>query len=163
MKLVEQFGEQSFDAVYAIEATVHAPTWEGVYGEIKKVLKPGGIFGVYEWCMTDTWDATNPSHKELAHKIEIGNGIPEMRSINSAREALKKVGFEIIHEEDLADRPDEIPWYYPLEGDIFKAQTAWDLLTCWRTSGSGKFVTHHALWWMEKVGIVPSGTWECFV
>jgi hypothetical protein len=29
--------------VYAIEATVHAPTWEGVYSEIKKVLKPGGI------------------------------------------------------------------------------------------------------------------------
>jgi hypothetical protein len=29
--------------VYAIEATVHAPSWEGVYGEIMKVLKPGGI------------------------------------------------------------------------------------------------------------------------
>lgn len=29
--------------VYAIEATVHAPTWEGVYGEILKVLKPGGV------------------------------------------------------------------------------------------------------------------------
>lgn len=29
--------------VYAIEATVHAPTWEGVYGEIFKVLKPGGV------------------------------------------------------------------------------------------------------------------------
>lgn len=62
MKLVEKFGENSFDAgifplfqlvflwrdvlcstVYAIEATVHAPTWEGVYGEILKVLKPGGV------------------------------------------------------------------------------------------------------------------------
>ena len=43
LKLSEQFGESSFDAVYAIEATVHAPTWEGVYGEILKVLKPGGI------------------------------------------------------------------------------------------------------------------------
>jgi sterol 24-C-methyltransferase len=61
MKLSEQFGENSFDAggcfatfrkhliltaltsVYAIEATVHAPTWEGVYGEIMKVLKPGGV------------------------------------------------------------------------------------------------------------------------
>jgi sterol 24-C-methyltransferase len=43
MKLSEQFGENSFDAVYAIEATVHAPTFEGVYGEILKVLKPGGI------------------------------------------------------------------------------------------------------------------------
>ena len=30
-------------SVYAIEATVHAPTWEGVYGEIMKVLKPGGV------------------------------------------------------------------------------------------------------------------------
>ena len=29
--------------VYAIEATVHAPSWEGVYGEIFKVLKPGGV------------------------------------------------------------------------------------------------------------------------
>ena len=43
MKLAEQFGENSFDAVYAIEATVHAPEFEGVYGEIMKVLKPGGI------------------------------------------------------------------------------------------------------------------------
>lgn len=29
--------------MYAIEATCHAPTWEGVYGEIFKVLKPGGV------------------------------------------------------------------------------------------------------------------------
>ncbi|KAJ6624435.1 S-adenosyl-L-methionine-dependent methyltransferase [Mycena sp. CBHHK59/15] len=43
MKLEEQFGKNYFDAVYAIEATCHAPTWEGVYGEIFKVLKPGGI------------------------------------------------------------------------------------------------------------------------
>lgn len=43
MKLREQFGENSFDAVYAIEATCHAPSWEGVYSEIKHVLKPGGI------------------------------------------------------------------------------------------------------------------------
>ena len=43
MKLSEQFGENSFDAVYAIEATCHAPNFEGIYGEIHKVLKPGGI------------------------------------------------------------------------------------------------------------------------
>ena len=43
MALAEHFGENSFDAVYAIEATVHAPSFEGIYGEIKRVLKPGGI------------------------------------------------------------------------------------------------------------------------
>lgn len=43
MSLSELFGENSFDAVYAIEATVHAPNFEGIYGEIMKVLKPGGV------------------------------------------------------------------------------------------------------------------------
>lgn len=66
MKLTEKFGENSFDAgmnpksfhafftdviyraqpVYAIEATVHAPTFEGIYSEIKRVLKPGGVVSV---------------------------------------------------------------------------------------------------------------------
>ena len=36
--------------VYAIEATVHAPTWQGVYSEIKKVLKPGGIVSLRFGC-----------------------------------------------------------------------------------------------------------------
>ncbi|KAH8107529.1 delta-sterol C-methyltransferase [Phellopilus nigrolimitatus] len=160
MKLAEQFGENSFDAVYAIEATVHAPSWEGVYEQIRRVLKPGGVFGVYEWCMTDRWDAANPTHKELAHQIEIGNGIPEMRPLAMAREAIVKVGFEIEHEEDLAERPDIIPWYYPLEGDIRKAQTMWDYVTVWRMSWSGKLVSHNAIRLMELVGLVPKGTWE---
>lgn len=112
--------------VYAIEATVHAPNFEGIYGEIYRVLKPGGVFGVYEWVMTDSWDPKDPFHKKIAHGIELGDGIPEMRNIENARNALKKVGFTIEHEEDLADRGDEVPWYYPLEGDIRKAQTAWD-------------------------------------
>ena len=110
--------------------------------------------------MTDDWDPSIPKHKELAHQIELGNGIPEMRHISSARNALKNVGFEIEHEEDLADRSDEIPWYYPLEGDMRKAQTFWDYLTVWRTSKMGQFFTHNGTWFMEKVGLIPKGTWS---
>jgi Sterol methyltransferase C-terminal len=108
--------------------------------------------------MTDAWDPSIPWHKELAHQIEFGNGIPEMRPISKAREALRKVGFVIEHEEDLAERPDLIPWYYPLEGDISKAQTLWDYLTVWRMSWSGKLVTHNAVRVMEWVGMLPKGT-----
>jgi len=160
MKLAEQFGEGSFDAVYAIEATCHAPVWEGVYGEIFKVLKPGGVFGVYEWCMTDAWDPSIPAHKEVAHGIEVGDGIPEMRSISACLQALETVGFERLHKEDLADRGDEIPWYYPLEGDIRKAQTAWDYFTVWRMSWSGILVTQNVVWLLEKLGIAPKGTYD---
>ncbi|THU98385.1 sterol 24-C-methyltransferase [Dendrothele bispora CBS 962.96] len=163
MKLVEQFGENSFDAVYAIEATVHAPTWEGVYGEIYKVLKPGGIFGVYEWCMTDAWNHLldlGLTHVTSLHEIELGNGIPEMRSLRLARQALKNVGFEILHEEDLAERPDEVKWYYPLEGDYTKAQTFRDYLLVFQTTWFGMLVMHSIVWVMERVGMVPKGTMD---
>ena len=110
--------------------------------------------------MTDNWDPSIPSHKEVAHGIEIGNGIPEMRPIRMVREALVNVGFEIEHEDDLADRPDPVPWYYPLEGDISKAQTLWDYFTVWRMSWSGKFVTHTVLRVLEAIGVAPKGTWE---
>jgi ubiquinone/menaquinone biosynthesis C-methylase UbiE len=50
------FPNDSFDGVYAIEATCHAPKREGVYGEIYRVLKPGQIFATYEWCLTPKYD-----------------------------------------------------------------------------------------------------------
>ena len=59
------FPPETFDAVYAIEATVHAASLKGVYSEIFKVLKPGGVFGVYEWFMTDAYDNDNPRHRSL--------------------------------------------------------------------------------------------------
>ena len=107
--------------------------------------------------MTDDWDPSIPEHKTLAHDIELGNGIPEMRPVRLARQALVNVGFEIEHEEDLADRDDPVPWYYPLEGDIWKAQTVWDYFTVWRMSWSGKLVTHTALRVLELVGLIPRG------
>ena len=82
------------------------------------------------------------------------------RPLSKARVAIESVGFDIKHEEDLAERPDEVSWYYPLEGDIFKAQTAWDYFTVWRMSWSGKLVTHNVLRLLEFFGIVPKGTWE---
>jgi sterol 24-C-methyltransferase len=35
---------------------------------------------------------------------QVGDGIAEMRTMEAARKAIKTVGFEIVHEEDLADR-----------------------------------------------------------
>lgn len=65
------FEPNTFDFVYAIEATVHAPSLEGIYGQIFKVLKPGGRFGVYEWLMTEKYDPENADHKHICHGIEM--------------------------------------------------------------------------------------------
>lgn len=152
------FEPESFDAVYAIEATVHAPVLEGVYSEIYKVLKPGGVFGVYEWVMTDKYDETNEEHRKIAYGIEVGDGIPKMYSRKVAEQALKNVGFEIEYQKDLADVDDEIPWYYPLSGDLKFCQTFGDYLTVFRTSRIGRFITTESVGLMEKIGLAPKGS-----
>lgn len=152
------FEPESFDAVYAIEATVHAPVLEGVYSEIYKVLKPGGVFGVYEWVMTDNYDESNEEHRKIAYGIEVGDGIPKMYKRDVAEQALKNVGFEVEYESDLADRDDSIPWYYPLAGEWKYVQTLGDAFTIFRTSKLGRAVTTEAVGLMEKLGLAPKGS-----
>jgi hypothetical protein len=108
--------------------------------------------------MTPRWDPSNPLHKSLAHEIEFGNGIPSMRPTTEVHEALLACGYDIEVEEDLAERPDPIEWYYPLEGDIKKAQTLWDYFTVARISPTGRFLNHKFMWLLETFGVMPKGT-----
>ena len=152
------FPENSFDAVYAIEATVHAPSLEGIYSQIFRVLKPGGVFGVYEWLMTDKYDDTNEEHRKIRIGIEVGNGISNMEKIDVALKAMKAAGFELEVTEDLADRPDPMPWYWPLSGELKYINTVWDLPTILRMTKIGRGVIHQFVGALEKVGFAPKGT-----
>lgn len=53
------FADNTFDKAYAIEATCHAKEKLKCYSEIFRVIKPGGYFVGYEWCMTDKYDPNN--------------------------------------------------------------------------------------------------------
>jgi SAM-dependent methyltransferase len=94
MKLAP-FADNSFDGVYAIEATCHAPVREGVYSQIYRVLKPGQIFACYEWCLTPKYDPNNELHRTIKKKIEEGDGLPDMASQQECVDALTSVGFEV--------------------------------------------------------------------
>ena len=152
------FPDNSFDAVYAIEATVHAPKLEGVYGEIYRVLKPGGVFGVYEWLMTDDYDNTNVEHREIRLQIEVGNGISNMVPISEGLGAMKKVGFELVHHEDLANRGDNLPWYWPIAGEMKYMQSYMDFFTVLRMTHLGRGLMHRLTGFLETVGLAPPGT-----
>lgn len=152
------FDKNTFDAVYAIEATVHAPSLEGVYTQIFNVLKPGGTFGVYEWVMTDEYDNDNPEHREIRLGIEQGDGISNMVKASDAIAAMEAAGFELLRAEDLADRGDDIPWYYPLAGSWKHMSNIGDLFTIMRMTWWGRGIVHKFLGGMEKVGIFPKGS-----
>jgi sterol 24-C-methyltransferase len=152
------FPDNSFDAVYAIEATVHAPSLEGIYSEIFRVLKPGGVFGVYEWLMTDAYDNENIRHREIRLGIEIGDGISNMCKIQEALDAMKTAGFEMILNEDLADRPDALPWYWPIAGELRYMQSMKDLFTVVRMTWWGRALAHRFAGALETIGLAPVGT-----
>ncbi|KAJ0982307.1 hypothetical protein J5N97_010562 [Dioscorea zingiberensis] len=144
------FADNTYDAVYAIEATCHAPDVVGCYKEIYRVLKPGQCFAAYEWCMTDNFDPNNETHQRIKAEIELGNGLPDIRSTNQCLEAVKLAGFEIISEKDLAaDSP--VPWYLPLDGSRFS-------LTSFRLTSIGRFITRTMVKTLEFVRLAPAGS-----
>ncbi|RDW66859.1 sterol 24-C-methyltransferase [Coleophoma crateriformis] len=152
------FPAESFDAVYAIEATVHAPSLEGVYSQIFRVLKPGGVFGVYEWLMTDNYDNDNEHHREIRLGIELGDGISNMVRISEGLAAIKAAGFELELHEDLAKRPDATPWWYPLAGEFKYMGSIYDFPTILRMTKVGRGIVHKFVGVLEALGIAAHGT-----
>jgi sterol 24-C-methyltransferase len=150
------FPENSFDGVYAIEATCHAPKRESVYGEIFRVLKPGQMFACYEWCLTPMYDPKNPTHQLIKKKIEEGDGLPDMATEAEVVQALVNVGFEVVEARDMAldTTYGGEPWWLPLYPSSNPLSFRFQL------SEPGKFITRNLLWLLELIRLVPSGTYK---
>lgn len=147
------FEADSFDGVYAIEATCHAPKREGVYGQAFKVLKSGGRFALYEWVMTDKYIPGNPEHERIKHLVEEGDALPSLTNAEECINALKNVGFVIEEVRDMAlDDGQHLPWYWPLEPTwnplLFRFQFNW----------FGLKMTKAILRVMEALHVAPKGS-----
>ena len=144
--------DNSFDAVFAIEATCHAPDKPSIYGEVFRLLKPGACFGAYEFSLTERFDASNPQHLKLKADIELGGGLLTIDERHDIDDALRTVGFEVLETRDLAEQSGpSIPWYQPLVGSGLS-------LAGFRSSSIGRSVTTGSLRALEALRIVPQGT-----
>lgn len=108
--------------------------------------------------MTDAYNDNNPRHRRIRLGIEQGDGISNMVSISEGLQAIKNAGFELEFHEDLADREDARPWYYPLDGDLSMIQSVGDFLTIARMTKLGRLVMHNLVGGLEKIGLAPKGT-----
>lgn len=140
----------TFDAAFAVEATCHAPDKVALFREIFRVLKPGGSFAGYEWCMTDRFDPQNPTHQAIKKGIEEGDALPDIWPTHHVVDALRQAGFQIEGSRDVADDADrETPWYEPLSA-------GWTL-SGFKHTRAGRWVTSQLVRTLEQVGIAPKG------
>ena len=148
------FGDQDFDAAYAIEATCHAPDRVAVFSEVFRVLKPGSLFASYEWCLTDNYRANDAEHRRIKAGIEEGDALPDLVHTSVVVQALEKVGFEMVDARDMAyDCDPGTPWYLPLSS---KERS----LTGLRNSPAGRRATQVMVDTLEKLRIAPKGSGE---
>lgn len=144
------FPDESFDAVFSIETTCCAPDKARVFGEAFRLLKPGGRFGTYEYCLTDSFDSEDSRHLRIKAQLELGGGLPDIVRPHEVDDSLQEVGFDLLDGRDLAaEDPMGIPWYQPLVGPS---------LANFRSTKQGRLVTHGLVSMLERMGVVPRGT-----
>ncbi len=149
--------DASFDAVFQLQSTSHAADRVRVYSEIRRVLRPGGLFVSDEYGLTPAYDAGNPAHRKLKKDIEYGSGMPDLARFEDITEALDRAGFELLEARDAGNGEDgDLPWHDALGGQEFRLRNL-------PRTPLGRRITDTVLRILEKVGAVPAGATEVAV
>ncbi len=140
------FTEASFDVVFSKDAMVHIGDKEALFGDIFRVLRPGGVFTASDWmCSTD-----EPFSEEMAYYVEeegLGFG---MASPDRYRGAMAAAGFSDIK---MTDRN---AWYRPLVHKEYEALSGPLYKQLVERVGQ-EFADHEVEVWRALAVVVESG------
>lgn len=102
------FENERFDSAYAIYSFKYSTSLKQTFGEVHRVLKPGGLFLIYDMVKADTYDPGNPEHRRLLESFAYTNGMPPIHSNAERVTEAGLAGFECLSELDLSQ---DLPWY----------------------------------------------------
>lgn len=140
-----QLPSESFDAIFALETTCHATDKTTCFKEMYRLLKPGQLFGGYEWCVTPKYDKNDPRHRQIIEDIEHGTQTQKTASFQEVNQALINAGFELVDGRDVCTPGHS--WAAPLHKDF-------------RNLKPVQFFTDLFLKISEKFKLVPEGSYQ---
>ena len=71
--------------------------------------------------MTDAYNPESKEHNEAKQLIEVGNGLPGIRTTSQIDQAVKDAGLELVETADLVTSA-EVDWYNPIDPDTFRLE-----------------------------------------
>lgn len=104
------FKDKSFDKIFGIYTVKYSVDVNQVFKEMKRLLKPGGLWLSYEILVTDKYDPTNAYQRKLVETISTSTCMPPLWHGDDFRKAGDKVGMKLILDKDLCTGPKD-QWY----------------------------------------------------
>merc|ERR1719272_2249459 len=89
------YPDKSFDAVYAVQTLGYAHNLTTMMREIRRVLKPGGIFSSLDFVTMDSYNPENKTQVQMADRAKRVGGIPIWRSIREHENAYVASGLSL--------------------------------------------------------------------
>ncbi|MDE0094712.1 MAG: class I SAM-dependent methyltransferase [Gammaproteobacteria bacterium] len=115
--------ENTFDAAYAIESTMHASDKILAFEQIQRILKPGGLFWCQEFALTDLYDENDPTHQVAVQDLADAIALGEVFRFEQIGLGLEKAGFKVLDCKDFALEC-EVPWYAPFKSGYERSLTS---------------------------------------
>ncbi|MBQ9521828.1 MAG: methyltransferase domain-containing protein [Oscillospiraceae bacterium] len=101
---MSNFPDNVFDVAYAIETIVHSSQKDRIFKEVYRVLKPGGVFIVYDYTLLHEYANYDPLTQKAIALISKGGTSPLIESETAWRNYFTSNGFREEKAGDLSER-----------------------------------------------------------
>lgn len=91
------FENETFDALYHVQALTYARDLEKLLSEMNRVLKPGAKISFLDWFKLPNYNPTDAHHRQLLREVKAVIGAVHTPAPEEYTSALEKTGFKVIY------------------------------------------------------------------
>merc|ERR1711972_29248 len=90
------FADETFDALYHVQALTYAKDLPALLADMHRVLKPGAKISFLDWFQLKNYNPEDAHHRKLLREVKAVIGAVKTPDPEEYHSALKEAGFELI-------------------------------------------------------------------